>query len=110
MRAVTIPSQEVFEDIASVHHVPGAKVDVVLHRGTMQTIKVPSDPTQIVSPMVDQTLFIPIQGTSISFSVEGPDYAELMSGSPDWSPGKPAGKFRFDDLWHYVDKYRAAQP
>lgn len=43
------------------------------------------------------------------YVVKDADYTELMSAGPSWSPNKPAGVFRVDDLWHYVDKYRAAQ-
>jgi hypothetical protein len=35
------------------------------------------------------------------------DYTELMSANPLWAPTKPAGVFRKEDLWHFVDLIRS---
>jgi hypothetical protein len=35
------------------------------------------------------------------------DYDELLSEHPAWAPTKPAGVFRKEDLWHFVDLIRA---
>lgn len=34
--------------------------------------------------------------------IKGADYDDLMSASPAWAPGKPAGTFRESDLLHFT--------
>lgn len=115
MRERVIPSVIVTEDISNVIHVQGLSVVVVLSAGTMVTehITLPIDPDNppaiaLAPPTVERTFFRAISGKDAVYKIEHGDYDELMSASPSWSPGKPAGVFRYDDLWYYVDKYRAA--
>jgi hypothetical protein len=43
-----------------------------------------------------------------SYVIEGADYDELVGPAPTWAPDKPAGTYRNDDLWHYIDLQRQA--
>lgn len=36
-------------------------------------------------------------------TIQGEDYDELMSESPEWAPNKPAGTYRDEDLLAYLD-------
>lgn len=40
------------------------------------------------------------------FLIEKGDYEELISASPSWAPGKPAGVYRNEDLWPLIDRIR----
>jgi hypothetical protein len=41
--------------------------------------------------------------------IVGDDYDALMSDRPAFAPNKPAGTFRYEDLWHFVDRQRGVQ-
>jgi hypothetical protein len=41
-----------------------------------------------------------------NFELIGDDYTDLMSANPPWAPNKPAGTYRNEDLWHFVDAIR----
>jgi len=41
-------------------------------------------------------------GSVRNVRISGEDYDELLSASPEWAPGKPAGKFRPEDLLAFV--------
>ena len=47
--------------------------------------------------------------TFSEYLIENADYLELTSEQPvEWSPDKPAGTYRNEDIWHFVDKHRNA--
>ena len=88
-RTVVVPAQSVLEDIRSVEEYIGDSVRV------------------LVGVVSSEGVFLVPQQFSI-FEVKGADYAELVSASPSWAPGKPAGTFRNEDLWVFIDRQRAA--
>lgn len=40
------------------------------------------------------------------YVIHSEDYDELTGPPTDWAPDKPAGTYRNDDLWHFIDKQR----
>jgi len=50
---------------------------------------------------VDDEFIVPQQFET--FDIFRDEYTELMSANPTWAPGKPAGTFRQDDLWRFID-------
>lgn len=88
-REIVIPSKTLQEEITQIIHYPGEKIEITVQAGRYINNKFKAE-------MFVQTL-----------CVSDTDYAELLSANPSWSPNKPAGVFRIDDLWHYIDKYRA---
>ena len=38
--------------------------------------------------------------------ISNENYSELLSASPAWAPEKPAGVYRNDDLWVFIDRER----
>ncbi len=108
MREIKIPAATMLEDIVSVSVIQGVSVNVSVSTGRMVT-------QQYLAPSPGKSGLVPATrdvfeatGDLTGYSVSGDDYAELMSAGPSWSPSKPAGVFRIDDLWHYIDKYRVA--
>ena len=94
-REMFIPAKTMTEEITAIQHILGQSVMVSTQLGEMVT--------------ENGTPFFKGVTATGNFFVQDADYAELMSASPSWAPTKPAGVFRMDDLWHYVDKYRVAQ-
>lgn len=89
-RESTIPAQIVREDISSIEEYPDQLVRVMVGR-------------------VDETgEFITPQQFSM-YEIVDDDFAELMSAGPEWAPQKPAGTFRNDDLWIFIDRIRNAK-
>lgn len=41
-----------------------------------------------------------------TIQIDGEMLTLLMSEGPEFAPGKPAGDFRKDDLWHVIDLIR----
>lgn len=89
-RETTIPAQIVREDIRSVEEYPNEFIRVMVG-------------------IVDAGgAFIVPQEFSI-YEITNENFAELMSADPEWAPGKPAGTFRNDDLWIFIDRLRNVQ-
>ena len=88
-RTIDVPAQTLTEEITTISIIPGARLDLVVNVGSMQS--------GVFS----------VERFAGAYTIAGDDYAELMSAGPFWSPNKPAGVYRTEDLWHYVDKYRA---
>jgi len=51
---------------------------------------------------------VPVVGATVYTTIRGDQYNELMAESPEWAPGKPAGSFREQDLFHILDQMEAA--
>lgn len=109
MRTQTIPQQTVVEDLISFeHHQVNDFVKVLVGRG--QTINGKFEP--FPSQAYESITIIDSPGLTNSTTgevvkQEHMDYQELMSANPNWAPTKPAGVFRKEDLWHFVDTIRA---
>ena len=88
-RTVTIPSTTVTEAINDIQEIPGVLVRFLVG-------KVNADGNFILGQNFEP------------FVVDGNDYTELNGPPTEWSPDKPTGTYRNDDLWHYVDKQRLA--
>lgn len=101
-REISIPARTGLEEIQSIEHVRGAHVRVVLGVGSVKRLPVSigSDETTDVFVFDDHQQFKQVM-------IAGADYCELISERPAWAPNKPAGEFRKDDLWHFVDLIRA---
>jgi hypothetical protein len=89
MREIGVIQQSISEDITYYEHSIGGNVKVLVRKYSIQD--------NIVTTL----------DTSNLYMVHGTDYEELMSANPPWSPQKPAGVFRKEDLWHFVDLIRS---
>lgn len=87
-RQSTIPAQIVLEEIRSIEEYTGSLVRVLV--GTVDA---------------DGEFIIPQNFQS--YEISGEDLKELMSESPEWAEGKPAGTYRNEDLWVFIDRARA---
>jgi len=91
-RTVTIPESVTEEAISSFHVDVGERVMAMIGTGT-------STATGFV--FNDQQLS--------TVEISGDNHTALMTGFPAWSPNKPAGTFRVDDLWLVIDAVRAGE-
>ena len=88
-RQSTIPAQSITEDISAVQEFTGQFVRVMV--GTVEENGEFTVPQQF-----------------LTYTIDGQYFEELMSASPEWAPGKPAGTYRNDDLWVLIDRIREA--
>jgi hypothetical protein len=79
----------VSEDISYYEHSIGGNVKILVRKYSIQNG---------ITTVLD---------SSDLYMIHGTDYEELMSAYPSWSPQKPAGVFRKEDLWHFVDLMRS---
>jgi hypothetical protein len=89
MRTITIPSISVTEDINDIVEIPNLSVRFLVGR-------------------LDSNNEWIMNQTFESYVVNGDDYKELNGPPTTWATDKPAGTYRNEDLWHYVDKQRLA--
>lgn len=89
-RQVLIPQKTISEEIRSIEEIPG------------QVIRV------LVGVVNESGEFIVPQNFML-FEVKDADMVELLSENPVWAPGKPAGTYRNDDLWQFIDRIRERQ-
>ena len=40
---------------------------------------------------------------ALNYTIMSNQYAELMSANPSWATTKPAGTFREQDLWYFIN-------
>jgi len=106
MRTQTIPQQTVVEDIVNIDHNLGGFVRLMIGKGLVTDEKFQLLPSQNLETVVIADIpggIINEDGSRTDIT----DYAELMGAYPTWAPTKPAGVFRKDDLWHFVDLIRS---
>jgi hypothetical protein len=106
MRTQTIPQQTVVEDIVNIDHNLGGFVRLMIGNGTVTDGKFELLPSQNLETVVIADIpggIVNEDGTRTDIT----DYTELMSANPLWAPTKPAGVFRKEDLWHFVDLIRS---
>jgi hypothetical protein len=89
MREIGVIQQAVSEDISYYEHSIGGNVKILVRKYSTQNG------------------IVTILDSSDLYMVHSADYEELMSAYPSWSPQKPAGVFRKEDLWHFVDLIRS---
>lgn len=107
MRTVTIPQQNIIEDIVSIENNYNGFVRVIVGNGTIVNDKFELLPNQNLSVfMITDDPGI-IDGENIIKPAKL-YYTDLMSANPTWAPNKPANTFRKEDLWHFVDLLRQA--
>lgn len=95
-REVNIPAQTYREEIRSLEEYPGDGVTPGVVRVT-------------VSRVDEEGRFMPTQAAQPAYVIEGQDYDMLVGDGDGWAePGKPAGTYRNEDLWHFIDLQRAA--
>jgi hypothetical protein len=86
-RDITIPSQALTEEIALVEEAVGVYVRVMV--GILKS---------------DNTFDTTIQAKE--YRITGDDLVELNGPPTAWSPDKPTGTYRNEDLWHFIDLLR----
>ena len=87
-RERVVPTRTVLEGIRSIEEYTGEMVRVLVGEVTAAGVFV-----------------VPQQFTI--YEIKGDDFAELMSAGPAWAPDKPAGTYRNEDLWVFIDRERA---
>jgi hypothetical protein len=88
-REVNIPAAIVLEDIRMLQEVTDGYISVMVGRI--------SSTGEFIVPQQYET-----------YEIKDDDFAELMSANPPWAPGKPAGTYRNEDLWIFIDRKRAS--
>lgn len=107
MRTQTIPQQTVLEEIVNIDHNLGNFVRLMVGKGIETNGKFELLPNQNLETIVIANIPNGITNEDGS-KTDILYYQELMSPNPVWAPNKPAGVFRKDDLWHFVDLLRQA--
>ena len=88
-REITIPAKTVHEEIANIEENTGAKY------------------VRVRVAMIDSsTGKFDISLGIKEYEILADDFDELTGPPTDWAPDKPAGTYRNDDLWHFIDKQR----
>lgn len=88
-REVTIPTRVVHEEIALVEEHPSSRAVMVR-----------------VAMIDEATGKFDISLGIMEYTIALEDYDELVGPPTEWAPDKPAGTYRNDDLWHFIDKQR----
>ena len=108
MRTQTIPEQVVAEDIIFFEHQVGAWVRVLVGKGSnVSGVFVPFASQTYETIMIADNPGVVQSMTGLVIREDRLDYTELMSANPSWAQNKPAGTFRKEDLWHFVDLIRS---
>ena len=89
VRETIIPAQTVREDIRSIEEYTGEMVRV------------------LVGEVTPEGAFVVPQQFEI-YEIKDADFDELMSAGPAWALNKPAGTYRNEDLWIFIDRQRSA--
>lgn len=89
VRETIIPAQTVREDIRSIEEYTGEMVRV------------------LVGEVTPEGAFVVPQQFEI-YEIKDADFDELMSAGPAWAVNKPAGTYRNEDLWIFIDRQRSA--
>jgi len=88
-RTSTIPQTVVSEDISLIFEHPGQAVRVDVG-------------------VLDANGEFVVPQTYKSYMIKDADFEELMSAGPAWALNKPAGTYRNEDLWIFIDRQRGA--
>ena len=83
-REINIPAETIFQDIRTIEEVPNISVRVLVGQTD-----------------ADGEFIVPQQYTS--YLIDGENYIELNGPPTSWSPDKPTGTYRNQDLWHFID-------
>lgn len=90
-RSVIKPAVEartVTQYIFRIVEVPGQQVEALVGNGVMD--------------LVNQVL-VPEDGTLINWTFRDDEYLGLLEAKPSWAPNKPAGVYRNEDIFAYID-------
>lgn len=83
-REINIPAETIFQEIRTIEEVPNISVRVLVGQTD-----------------ADGEFVVPQQYTS--YLIDGENYIELNGPPASWSPDKPTGTYRNQDLWHFID-------
>ena len=89
-REINIPAQTVQEEIRMITEVTGSVINVMVG-------KVDASGEFIVPQQFE------------TYDIKEDNFTDLMSANPSWAPNKPAGTYRNEDLWHFIDIIRGQQ-
>ena len=87
-RESVIPAQTVREELRTIEEITGLMVRVSVG-------------------VVDAEGAFIVPQTFTSYEIKDDAFAELMSAGPAWALNKPAGTYRNEDLWIFIDRKRA---
>lgn len=88
-RSINIPAQTGQEEIRGLEEMPGIFVKVLVG-------------------MIDEAGEFIVPQRFQRYVIEKEMLADLMSANPAWAPQKPAGTYRNEDLWRFIDMLRGA--
>jgi hypothetical protein len=91
-REVTIPAQTVREEVRSLSEystAPGS----------------PGFVTVMVGVVDDNGVFV-VPQQFVTYEISGANFEALTGEPAEWAPDKPAGTYRNEDLWYFIDLIR----
>jgi hypothetical protein len=93
-RITNVPAQVVRQEIRSLEEVPAS----------------PGAPgyVRVQIGRVDETGAFLVPQQFEVYEIRNRMYEQLVGEPGEWAPDKPAGTFRNEDLWHFIDRIREA--
>lgn len=93
-RIIEVPAQTVRQEIRSLEEVPSS----------------PGQPgfVRVHIGRVDETGAFIVPQQFETYEIRGRMFEALVGECAEWAPDKPAGTYRNEDLWHFVDRIRDA--
>jgi len=95
------PQNPMLEEIHSITHYPGARIDILVGVGAM----VPD--LDKYNKVIGQRFEFAASQQFDCICVQAADYISMMSDTPAWNPDKKAGQFGQTDAWRAVGASRS---
>jgi len=83
-KQINVPAETIYLDIRTIEEVPNISVRVAVGQTD-----------------ADGEFLVPQQFKT--YLIEGDNYIELNGPPTSWSPDKPTGTYRNEDLWYFID-------
>lgn len=91
-RPIVIPAVNAYEEIRSIEEFPYSNTNVGWVR---------------VSIALVNSNGVPVAHQYKQYEIKDADYRKLTGPATPDLPGKPAGTYRNEDLWHFIDLQRS---
>ena len=93
-RIIEVPAQTIRQEIRALEEIPSST-------GAPGFVRVQVG-------RVDETGAFIVPQQFETYEVRGRMYEALVGEPAEWAPDKPAGTFRTEDLWYFIDRIRDA--
>jgi hypothetical protein len=93
-RTIDVPAQTIHQEIRSLEEIPSS----------------PGAPgfVRVQIGRVDETGAFLVPQQFDMYEIRGKMYEALVGAPAEWAPDKPAGTYRNEDLWYFIDRIREA--